>query len=177
MHCGLQSRSLSPCPNPITCGELVSIRYGETQPLASELLRARGERPRRRRANQNVTLRRRYCQSPDASRPERKRLSVQVQRSNVRFGSHGSRRLRIDFRLTHEIGLKSDIGPCPVRADSYRRRPLLYHLVGALLDGQRHVDAKGLGGLEVHHEFKCSSESFERVVKEAEAVDSMMEPH
>ena len=31
---------------------------------------------------------------------------------------------------------------------------LLYHLVGALLDGQRHVDAKGLGGLEVHHEFK-----------------------
>ena len=33
-------------------------------------------------------------------------------------------------------------------------RPLLYHLVGALLDGQRHVDAKGLGGLEVHHEFK-----------------------
>jgi hypothetical protein len=33
-------------------------------------------------------------------------------------------------------------------------QPLLYHLVGALLDGQRHVDAKGLGGLEVHHEFK-----------------------
>jgi hypothetical protein len=33
-------------------------------------------------------------------------------------------------------------------------QPLLYHLVGALLDGQRHVDAEGLGGLEVYHEFK-----------------------
>jgi hypothetical protein len=50
---------------------------------------------------------------------------------------------RCNFRLLQHY--------LPIAAVGQR---LLYHLVGALLDRQRHVDAKCLGGLEVHHEFK-----------------------
>ena len=55
------------------------------------------------------------------------------------------------LRLTDSSRTSRHVRKVPIAAVG---QPLLYHFVGALLDGQRHVDAKGLGGLEVHHEFK-----------------------
>ena len=93
----------------------------------------------------------------DALHPSLGDLTVQVQavscRSWVKMRNARREQMFSAVHPTTDIAQRSrHVGFVPPIAAV--GRPLLYHLVGALLDGQRHVDAKGLGGLEVHHEFK-----------------------
>jgi len=60
----------------------------------------------------------------------------------------------INVRFGPLCGLKSDIARGPKSAtsgceQSQERSPLFDHLVGKLLEMQRHVEAEYLGGLEV----------------------------
>jgi hypothetical protein len=61
---------------------------------------------------------------------------------------------KFDFRSSPKSGLKSDIGPCPVRANKRHRNALFDHFSGSRQQGRWNVDAERFGGPEVDVQIK-----------------------
>src|SRR5262249_22916885 len=84
------------------------------------------------------------------------RISMVARNTNVPFKGRIQKRKTyhlqiLTFRLQRAAGpYRSAISGCE---QSQQSSPLFDHLVGALLEKQRHFDAKCLGGLEVDYQF------------------------